>query len=255
MEHLAFERKGPIGILRVNRPESLNSLSRAVLEEMREFIAQNRSQRMRALILTGSGDKAFMAGADIKEMQGFSPMEMMMFASLGQEVSLQLEQAPFVTIAAVNGFCLGGGLELALSCDFIYASTNARFGLPEVTLGLIPGFGGTQRLTHAVGARLAKELIMTGKHIQAEEALRVGLVNNVVAPELLLDACEESARQICGNGFFAVTQAKHAVNAAQHLPIHDGLQLERNMAGVAFDTPDREEGIAAFIEKRTPVFA
>lgn len=254
MEQISLQKKGQIGILTVNRPQALNALNRAVLLEMKECLLSLKESEVRALILTGAGEKAFVAGADIKEMKELSATEMLAFAGLGQEVTLLLETSPFLTVAAVNGFCLGGGLELALGCDFIYASESACLGLPEVTLGLIPAFGGTQRLCRAVGSRLAKELVMSGASLSAEEALQVGLVNKVCPGVGLLEACEKVAQKVCTNSFFATQQAKQAINHGSHLGMQEALELEKNMCAVAFATPDRLEGMSAFVEKRPAKF-
>jgi enoyl-CoA hydratase len=255
MDTLTFEKEGQVGILRVNRPQQLNALNRQVLEELNDFLL-NRIEKegIRTLIFTGSGEKAFIAGADIKEMLALEPIEMVAFAELGQRVSLLLERAPCLTIAAVNGFALGGGLEMALACDFIYASQRAKMGLPEVTLGLIPGFGGTYRLARAVGTRRAKELITTGRFINAEQAEQWGLVNKVCDPDSLLDEVMSVAKEANRNSFYAVRQAKDAINHGAHLPPTEALELEKNMCAVCFSTADRLEGMTAFVEKREPVF-
>lgn len=252
MKHLLFEQRGTVGILTVNRPESLNALNHDVLHEMASFLEGKRD--LRGLILTGAGEKAFIAGADIKEMLPMDAAAMMQFCSLGQKVSNLLENAPFVTLASVNGFALGGGLEMALACDFIYASTSAKLGLPEVTLGLIPGFGGTQRLTRAVGTRQAKEIIMSGKPLKAAEAQEVGIVNRVCAPDTLHAESLSCLEGIAQNSFYAVMQAKQAINVGQSLAMTESLELEKQMCAVCCTCPDRAEGMSAFIEKRKPQF-
>lgn len=256
MEQLFLEKHGSIGILAIHRPESLNALNHKVLVEIFDFVHHRAlKEDLRALILTGAGEKAFIAGADIKAMQKMLPREMDQFCELGQKVTLALERAPFVTIAAVNGFAFGGGLEMALSCDFIYASTTAKMGLPEVSLGLIPGFGGTQRLSRAIGTRRAKELIMTGKTITAGEALEIGLVNKLCDPNQLITDCRTAAEKILSNSFSAVCQAKRAINGGESLEMATALELERTICSLCFSDPDRSEGMAAFIEKRKPQFA
>lgn len=256
MEHFHFTQEERIGVLTINRPKSLNALSSAVLGELQEFLVIHSQRKdLRALVLTGAGDKAFVAGADIKEMQGLTPTGMFEFCKMGQRVFRMLELASYPTIAAVNGYALGGGLELALSCDFIYASENARLGLPEVTLGIIPGFGGTQRLARAVGTRQAKELVMSGRMIKAEEALNLGLVNRVCAHDSLLKEACETAGALAKNPAVAVQQAKSVIDSGFDTSINEGLVLERNACAVCFATPDREEGMAAFVEKRQPQFA
>ncbi len=255
MEHLTFEKRGNTGILTVNRPKALNALNRAVLEEMDTFLSETvDAEDLRALILTGAGDKAFIAGADIAEMKPMTHLDMMAFCDLGQRVTVLLETIDMVTIAAVNGYALGGGLEMALACDFIYASENARLGVPEVSLGLIPGFGGTQRLTRAVGMRRAKELTFTGRMILAQEALTMGLVNQVVSPTQLIAACLQVAEAAEKNAPVAVTQAKRAINMGASLAMADALELEKQCCVAAFATEDRLEGMTAFLEKRKAAF-
>ena len=200
MKHLIYETYDSIALVKINRPQVLNALNREVLTELNMLLdLLEVGQQTKALILTGEGEKAFIAGADIKEMQGMGSVEMRQFSELGQRLTNKLENASFLTIAAVNGYALGGGLEVALACDFIYASQTAKLGLPEVTLGIIPGFGGTQRLSRTIGTRLAKELIMSGTTITAEQALQYGIVNHISAPGSLLDDCTKAAQNIIRN--------------------------------------------------------
>ena len=251
MEYLHFEKTGEVGLLLINRPQVLNALNRQVLQELLDVITLRLPQEgCKAVIISGSGDKAFIAGADIKEMQEFQSHEMLAFCALGQQVTLALESAPFLTLAAVNGYALGGGLELALACDFIYASQYAKMGLPEVSLGIIPGFGGTQRLAQAVGTRVAKELIMSGRTLSAEEAKVVGIVNKVCEGNLLLQDCQQTAREISRHSLQAIVQAKRAINCGYSMNIHQALELERNMCAVCFGSEDRVQGMANFLEKR-----
>lgn len=255
MEHLLFEKEGHIGTLTINRPKALNALNSAVLRELHEFLSMHRQrQDIRALIVTGSGEKAFIAGADIKEMTALDHIEMLRFAHYGQEVTKLLEEAPFVTIAAVNGYALGGGMEMALACDFIYASENAKLGLPEATLGIIPGFGGTQRLARAVGTRRAKEMVMNGKPIGANEAKEMGIVNHVCSSDDLMATTIAAAEAIVKNPYNAIVHAKAVINHGYSLSMDDALALERNAFGVCAATSDRNEGMAAFVEKRQPEF-
>ena len=252
MKYLEFEKENSVGVLTINRPKALNALNLEVLEEIEKFLeTEIQKNLLKVLILTGSGDKAFIAGADIKEMQGLDASGIQIFITLGQKVSLLLENAPFITIAAVNGFALGGGLEMALACDFIYASENAKLGLPEVTLGIIPGFGGTQRLARAVGTRRAKEMIATGKHIEAEEAKEMGLVNHVYKPEALIGACWNTADHIAHHSHTAVSQAKSAVNEGIALPLPAALDLEKSKFSLCFSTPEREGAMQEFLDKST----
>jgi enoyl-CoA hydratase len=255
MEFLKFEKKGPVGLLRINREEVLNALNQGLLEEMKAFLTTTVfEEEIRVLILTGEGPKAFIAGADIKQMKDMGHMEMLKFCDLGQGVSSLLETIDVVTIAAVNGFALGGGLEIALACDFIIASDNAKLGLPEVTLGLIPGFGGTQRLTRAVGTRMAKEMVMSADMISADEAKSIGLVNHVHPQDELIDRCFEMAEKILNNAFSAVTQAKRAINHGQSLSLQDALEMEKQCCAVSFASDNRLEGMTAFLEKRPAKF-
>ncbi|MDP7422331.1 MAG: enoyl-CoA hydratase-related protein, partial [bacterium] len=213
MKFLKFEKRGQVGILSVHRPDALNALTSGVFKEMYQFLNETpQAEDIRVLILTGAGEKAFVAGADIKEMSLLNTAQMYQYLDLGQKVMNLLERIDLVTIAAVNGFALGGGLELALACDFIYASTKARLGLPEVTLGLVPGFGGMQRLARAVGTRKAKEMAFTGAFVKADEAQAIRLVNKVVEPDQLIDESLKTAAKILENGFFAVGNAKRSIN-------------------------------------------
>lgn len=255
MEYLSLEKKGTVGILTLRRPEALNALHRAALEELHRFLAMDLPREgIRVLILTGAGDRAFIAGADVKEMNTLSLIQMLEFLDLGQRVTFLLEREDIVTIAAVNGYALGGGLEIALACDFIIASHTAKLGLPEVTLGLIPGFGGTQRLARAVGSRRAKELIFTGRLISAAEAWQAGLVNRVVPPEELVAAALETAERIVENSPIALLEAKRAINFGANMALLEAMELEKQMCTVAFGTDDRHEGMDAFIQKRKPRF-
>lgn len=250
--NLEFQQEGHVGILKINRPKALNALNKEVLCELRNFLLQPPS--IRALILTGEGEKAFIAGADIVSMQSMTPPEMYEFCNLGQEVTQLLEQAPFIVIAAVNGYALGGGLEMALACDFIYASSQAKLGLPEVSLGLIPGFGGTQRLARAVGPRRAKEIMMTGRPLNADEALSIGLVNRICEPEQLLSDCRETLSYVLKNSFSAVQKAKRAVECGVEMGMDEALELEKNLCALCFSHADQKEGMTAFVEKRKPQF-
>lgn len=251
MDNLIYEKHGSqICILKVHRPEVLNAINRATLEELLHFIQYKvRQEQCHALILTGSGEKSFIAGADIKEMMEMTHTEMLQFCELGQEVTLALEKAPFLTIAAVNGYALGGGLEMALACDFIYASKNAKLGLPEISLGIIPGFGGTQRLSRIVGTRQAKELIMSGRTFTAEEAKAWGIVNHISESDLLIKECCIAASDILRHSIWAISQAKKAIDSGYHLSMNEALELERNMCAVCFATEECHSGMEAFLKK------
>lgn len=255
METLKFEKKGRIGTLVVDREKVLNALNRELLLELKEFLTKTVTKEdVRVLILTGAGDKAFIAGADIKQMKDMTHLDMLSFCDLGQEVGNLLETIDVVTIAAVNGYALGGGLEIALACDFIIASHNARLGLPEVSLGIVPGFGGTQRLTRAIGTRRAKEMVMTGCQVTAEEAWRIGLVNHLYDQAELRGKCFETAESILKNAFTAVVLAKRSINHGQSLSLRDALELEKQCCAVSFVSENRLEGMTAFLEKRTARF-
>ncbi len=251
---LNFEQKNGIGLLTINRPEALNALRSNLLSELDQFCQQIIQTELRCLIITGSGNKAFVAGADIKEMQQLTPEQAKVFAQNGQRTFDRIADLPFTSIAAVNGFALGGGMELALACDFIVASEKARFGLPEITLGLIPGFGGTQRLTRCVGANNARRMILTGNMINADEALTMGLVSIVSSDEELLPTVQKVAQSITNASPNAIRLAKQAVNQGAELPLAQALDLEAGQFSAAFKHPQSTEGLAAFVEKRKAVF-
>jgi enoyl-CoA hydratase len=250
MEHLIYEKYEQVGVLKINRPHVLNALNSDLLKELFSFLHEvPRKNGLKCLILIGEGEKAFIAGADIKEMQALNHVGMLEFCELGQSVTLALEQMPCATIAAVHGFALGGGLEIALACDFIYASPQAKLGLPEIKLAIIPGFGGTQRLTRAIGGRLAKEMILTGKTITASEAKEMGLINRVCAEGELLKDCLATGKVISSYSASVITQAKQAINHGASLSITDALALERSLCSVCFALPEREEAMNAFVQK------
>lgn len=249
MKYLTYEKFEHIGIVKFSRKEVLNALNRELLEEFYMFLELlAKGQQIRVLVLSGEGDKSFASGADITEMQAMGQLEVLRFLEFGQQVASLLQHSPFITIAAVNGFALGGGFEMALACDYIYASEKAVFGLPEVRLGLIPAFGGTQRLTEAVGARIAKEMILTGKTITAKEAFDLKIVNKVCKDQdLLKEACESGA-SILTHPFNAVLQAKKAINLASSLDIRN-FEAERNMSAICFATGEREEQMKQFMKE------
>lgn len=251
MSHLNVVQEGEVVVVKINRPHALNALNRETLEELLAFLEESASKPVRALVLSGEGEKAFIAGADIKEMQTMNHLQMLEFCTLGQKVANALESAPFLTIAAVNGYALGGGLEMALACDFIYASDKAKLGLPEVSLGIIPGFGGTQRLPRAIGTRLAKEMIMSGMILPAERARDIGIVNHVCKAETLLEDSLVTAGKITKNSYTAIIQAKSAINAGYHLGITEALELEKNMCAVCFATEERANKMLEFTERST----
>jgi enoyl-CoA hydratase len=240
--------------LTINRPESLNSLDRATLTALGAAIAEVATKKPRCLVVTGAGDKAFVAGADIAAMSEMSANDAEAFARFGQETFDALEALPLPVIAAVNGFALGGGCELALACDFIYASDKAKLGQPEVKLGIIPGFGGTQRLARRVGLGMARELIYTGRVVGPEEALRIGLVNAVVPRRELMERVLEVAASLNVAGPGALATAKAVINAGIDSPLHEGLGLEAVAFGQMFNLRDQREGMRAFLEKREAKF-
>jgi enoyl-CoA hydratase len=249
MEHITLEIENSIALLKVNRPLVLNALNTALLNELKHFLETVAlREEIKAVILTGEGEKAFIAGADIKEMATFTPEKMLNFCELGQNVANILETAPFVTIAAVNGYALGGGLEMALACDFIYASKTALLGLPEVKLGLIPGFGGTQRLTNAIGSRAAKEMMMTGKKISADEGKTLGLINKVCEPDTLIKECKDIANLIVNHSFPAVLGVKNAINSGRHLNYTSAFEMERNICAGCFNTVERQKAMNSFLK-------
>lgn len=249
-KYLKVEKEGYVGIITINRPEVLNALSSEVLKEIKRAAEyMEKDDEVRVVIITGAGEKAFVAGADIKEMQPLNAVEGRNFGKLGQEVFRYLETMEKPVIAAVNGFALGGGCELAMAADIRLASEKARFGQPEVTLGIIPGFGGTQRLSRLIGEGRAMELILTGRMITAEEALRIGLVNAVYPPDKLMEEARKMAEMIAKNAPLAVRFAKAAINKGLQADIDTAMSIEADLFGMCFATEDQKEGMKAFIEK------
>ena len=245
-----------IATLTFNRPKALNALSTALLAEFALALeAIGKDTSIRVLILTGAGEKSFIAGADISEIATLSPLGAKAFAQAGQEAISTLQALGIPVIAAVNGFALGGGCEMALACDFIYASEKALFGLPEINLGVIPGFGGTQRLPRLIGANRTKEMIFTGRHLSAAEAKEIGLVNRVCAPDELMTAALETARLIAAKGKVSLRAAKQAVNQGLNVDLATGLALERDAFALCLASSDAKEGTSAFLEKRKPTFS
>ena len=254
-QNLLYEVAEGVATVTVNRPKQLNALDRATLEELGQAIAAAGADgAVQALILTGAGEKAFVAGADIAAMSKMSPEEARAFAALGHRTVSALEALAKPTIAAVNGFALGGGCELAMGCDLIYASEKARFGQPEVNLGLVPGFGGTQRLTRRVGLMRAKELIFSGDVYDAASAKAMGLALEVLAPEKLLEHARAKARTIASRGPAAVAACKRLLQQGADLPLPAALDLERTAFAGLFGTAETREGLAAFLEKRPARF-
>lgn len=254
LENVLIELEGNIAVVYVNRPEAMNSLDVPTVKDLRQaFIDLESNEDIAVVILTGAG-KAFVAGADIGYMKDLEPLEGRDFALLGQQVFKEIENYKKPVIAAVNGFALGGGCELAMSCDIRIASEKAKFGQPEVNLGILPGFAGTQRLARLVGKGIAKELIFTADIINAQEALRIGLVNKVVAPEQLLATAKEMAKKIASKAQIAVRLAKQAINEGLEMDSDRAYTHEANCFGFCFSTKDQKEGMYAFLEKRPPNF-
>ncbi|MBP2026055.1 enoyl-CoA hydratase-related protein [Peptoniphilus stercorisuis] len=251
MKNLLMEVENEVAVVTINRPKSLNALNSETLAELNETFKEIEKRKdIRVVILTGSGAKSFVAGADISEMVNASAAEGRQMGMLAFEAFKRLEDMPQVTIAAVNGFALGGGCEISMACDIRVAADNAKFGQPEVGLGILPGFGGTQRLPRLVGKGRAKELIFTTDMIDAEEAYRIGLANKVVPNAELMDFCKKMAAKIMSKGSYGITLAKQAINVGLDTDLASGLQLEANLFGLSFATNDKKEGMTAFLEKR-----
>ncbi len=254
-ENIIFQADDGIATITFNRPKALNALNGALLSEFSQAldeIAENED--IRILILTGAGEKSFVAGADITELAKFDALQAKTFSKKGQDAIGKLQELPIPVIGAVNGFALGGGSEIALACDFIYASENAKFGLPEITLGIIPGFGGTQRLPRLIGKNRAKEMIFTGKMISAAEAREMGMVNQVCAAESLMDEVLRTAKMIVSKGKVSLRAAKQAVNSGMDTDLLTGCGIECDAFALCMASEDAKEGTTAFLEKRKAEF-
>ncbi len=255
MQNVRTETKDGVLIITIDRPKVLNALNAQTVAEIGEaFAAAREDDSIRSVIITGSGEKAFVAGADIKELAEMTPITGKATAERGQRVFRAIEKFPKPVIAAINGFALGGGCELALACHIRIASEKAQMGLPEVTLGIIPGYGGTQRMARLLGKGKALELILTGDRIGAAEAERIGLVNKVVPADQLMTVAEEMARTIAKRGPLAVSAAIEAVMSGSEMPFEEGQFLEATLFGLLASTEDMREGMAAFLEKRAANF-
>ena len=251
MTNVLLEKKGNIAVATINRPKALNALNSDVLTDLNELVdVVTADAEIRALVITGSGEKAFVAGADIGEMSTLTPAEGEAFGKHGNDVFRRIETLPIPTIAAINGFALGGGCELSMSCDIRICSEAAVFGQPEVGLGITPGFGGTQRLARLVGPGMAKQLIYTAKNIKADEAYRIGLVNAVYPAEELMAAAEKLANTIASNAPIAVRACKKAINDGLQVDMDQAIVIEEKLFGSCFKTADQIEGMGAFLEKR-----
>jgi enoyl-CoA hydratase len=254
-ENILVERTGAIGVLRINRPTVLNALNRQTLSEIEDFAHQFHSDPdLGVLVITGAGDKSFISGADINELAVLGPAAAEDISRFGQRVVLALERSPKPVIAAINGYAFGGGCELALACHMRLASDNAVLGLPEVSLGIIPGYGGTQRLPRLVGTGRALEIMLTGRRVKADEAERIGLVNRVIPQAQLMDETMKLAQAILKNGPLAVSAVLEAVTMGLDLPMDAGLRIESGRFGVLAASEDMHEGLNAFLEKRLPRF-
>ena len=262
MDYVLYEQKGAYGVITINRPAALNALNSQVLDELNETFKNVNLEEVRALVLTGAGEKSFVAGADIGEMSTLTKAEGEAFGKKGNDVFRMIETFPIPVIAAVNGFALGGGCEISMSCDIRLCSDNAVFGQPEVGLGITPGFGGTQRLARLIGAGMAKQLIYTARNIKAPEALRIGLVNQVVSAELdengnvvksavenLLCTAEKLASTIAANAPIAVRNCKKAINEGLQVDMDKAIVIEEKLFGDCFETEDQKAGMGNFLEK------
>jgi enoyl-CoA hydratase len=255
LQNLRFSvEDGQIGLITLFRPKALNALNSALLAELEQVLRSQQQAGLRALILTGEGPRAFAAGADIAEMSGYSAVQAEFFARQGQRILAMIEAFPAPTIAAVNGFALGGGCELAMCCDIILAGANAVFGQPEVKLGVIPGFGGTQRLVRRVGRQRALELMMTGRNVKADEAVAIGIALELVSEDVLARA-RALAAEIGQNGPVAVRLVKRVVHDTDRLDLEAGLAAEASLFGLCFATTDQKEGMGAFLGKRKAAFS
>ncbi|MDD4834980.1 MAG: short-chain-enoyl-CoA hydratase [Lutispora sp.] len=253
-KNLSLTQDGRVAILAINRPNALNALNRSVLQELEAALGDlEKNQEIYVIVMTGEG-KAFVAGADIEEMNDMTPAEAKKFAELGSRVFKKIETIDKPVIAAVNGYALGGGCELAMACDIIIAGEKAKFGQPEVGLGITPGFGGTQRLPRIVGTKIAKELLFTGEIIGAEEAERIGLVNKVVPQQMSLQTAIEMGKSIASKGQIAVRNCKTAVNRGIETDVDSGVVIENQLFASCFENSDQKEGMTAFIEKRKANF-
>ncbi len=254
-ETLIFQREGDVAIIKFNRPKALNAINKTVLDEMNALLDEIiKDKGIKVLILTGEGEKAFVAGADISYMANLNPIQARAFSRQGQELLFRLEALPIPVIACVNGFALGGGTEIAMACDFIYASENAKFGQPEINLGIIPGFGGTQRLSRLVGKAKAKELCMTGIMITAQEAKEIGLVNKVFPPDKLWEETMKTAKILASKGRVSMRAVKRCIDRGFDVDLRSGCYLEAESFGTCMASPDGKEGLSAFLEKRAPNF-
>jgi len=254
-QHILFEIKEAIATITFNRPKALNALNSELLEEFSRALDEiSQDEAIKVLILTGAGDKAFVAGADITELATFNSLQAKLFSKKGQDIFKKLQALPIPVIAAANGYALGGGCEVALACDFIYASENAMFGLPEINLGLMPGFGGTQRLPRLIGKNMAKEMIFTGKMISAVEAKQIGLVNKVCPGGTLIEEASKTANVIAQKGKVSLRAAKQSIDHGMNVDLASGCAMEVDGFAICMASDDSKEGTRAFLEKRKADF-
>ena len=254
-ENIIFETEDNIAIIKFNRPKALNAINPDMLEEIDQALNKIAADDLiKVLVFTGEGEKAFVAGADIAHMADLSPLQARRFSRKGQALFFRLEALPIPVVACVNGFALGGGTELAMACDFIYASENAKFGQPEINLGIIPGFGGTQRLSRLTGKAVAKELCMTGGMISAVEGKEIGLVNKVFPHENLWEETMKTAKVLASKGRVSMKAVKHLVDRGFDVDVRTGCHMESDAFGLCLASPDGKEGMTAFLEKRKPDF-
>jgi enoyl-CoA hydratase len=254
-ENIIFETDENVVVIKFNRPRALNAVNTDLLMELADALEKiEHDPDIGALVLTGEGEKSFVAGADVSQMVNLTPIQLRKFSRDGQEILFCLEELPIPVIACVNGFALGGGTEIAMACDFIYASENAKFGQPEINLGVIPGFGGTQRLSRLVGKAMAKELCMTGVIISAREAKEIGLVNRVLSPDKLWEETMKAARAMAGKGKVSMRAMKQCIDRGFDVDLHSGCYMESDAFALCMASPDGKEGMTAFLEKRKPEF-
>ncbi len=254
-DNILFTKEEAVAVITFNRPKALNAINPDVVREMNSALEEiEQDPTIKVLVLTGAGEKAFVAGADISHMVNLTPLQAREFSRAGQEMLFRMEKLPVPVIACVNGFALGGGTEIAMACDFIYAAERAKFGQPEITLGIIPGFGGTQRLSRLVGKAMAKELCMTGMMISAGEAKEIGLVNRVFPDEALWDETMKTARKLASMGKVSLKEVKDCIARGYDVDLKDGCYMESDAFGLCLASPDGKEGMSAFLEKRKPAF-
>jgi enoyl-CoA hydratase len=256
LDDILFDVMDRIGLVTINRPKVLNAISVKTLEELKTVIMEVSSDRnIHVLVITGAGEKAFVAGADITDFPKMNSLQAKLYSEMGQDVFFQLERLPIPVIACVNGFALGGGCELAMSCDFIYASEKARFGQPEINLGILPGFGGTQRLSRLIGRARAKELCMTGALVTAQQAYDYGLISKIFPPDRLLEETMKTAKALAAKSHSALRAVKQVIDCGSNVDLRSGCAFEAEALGVLFSGRDKHEGVSAYLEKREPVFA